>query len=145
LISAPGTKGSRTEALAELLDLYPTLAELCALPRAEGVEGTSLVPVLQNPKASVKEFAITQHPRPAYFDRDSPPSPEVMGYSLRTDRFRYTEWRNWKTGQTDARELYDHQSDPDETQNMVDEPRYAGDVKKSAALLLNLHPIVRPK
>ena len=145
LISAPGTKGSRTEALAELLDLYPTLAELCGLPRAEGVEGTSLVPVLQNPKASVKEFAITQHPRPAYFDRDSPPSPEVMGYSLRTDRFRYTEWRNWKTGQTDARELYDHQSDPDETQNMVDEPRYAGDVKKSAALLLNLHPIVRPK
>ncbi len=146
LISAPGmANGSRTEALAELLDIYPTLVELCGLPAANGVEGKSLAPVLKDPKASVKEFALTQHPRPAYYNNDTPPDPEVMGYSIRTDRFRYAEWRNWKTGATDARELYDHQSDPDETRNVVDEPQFAGDVKKSAALLQGLHPYVGPK
>jgi iduronate 2-sulfatase len=146
LISAPGmANGSRTEALAELLDIYPTLVELCELPAASGVEGKSLAPVLKDPKEWVKEFALTQHPRPAYYNNDTPPNPEVMGYSIRTDRFRYAEWRNWKTGATDARELYDHQSDPDETQNLVDEPQFAGDVKKSAALLQGLHPYVGPK
>ncbi|HEY2415505.1 MAG TPA: sulfatase [Pirellulaceae bacterium] len=146
LISAPGmAKGSRTEALAELLDIYPTLVELCGLPAASGVEGKSLVPVLKNPRTSVKEFALTQHPRPAYYNNDTPPDPEVMGYSIRTDRFRYAEWRNWKTGTADARELYDHRSDPDETRNVVDEPQYAGDVKKSAAMLQGLHPFVGPK
>jgi iduronate 2-sulfatase len=137
--------GSRTESLAELLDIYPTLVELCGLPAASGVEGKSLAPVLKDPKTAVKEFALTQHPRPAYYNNDTPPDPEVMGYSIRTDRFRYAEWRNWKTGATDARELYDHQSDPDETRNVVDEPQFAADVKTSAALLQNLHPFVGPK
>lgn len=146
LISAPGMlNGSRTEALAELLDLYPTLVDLCGLPAANGVEGKSLVPVLKNPQTSVKEFALTQHPRPAYYDRDLPPNPETMGYSLRTDRFRYAEWRDWKTGAAVGRELYDHQSDPDETRNVVEATEHAGEVKKLAAMLEGAKPVVRGK
>jgi iduronate 2-sulfatase len=145
LIAAPGmANGSKTDALAELLDLYPTLVEVCGLPQPPGLEGTSLVPVLKDPKATVNESALTQHPRPAYYDRDSPLAPAAMGYSLRTDRFRYTEWRDWKSGATAARELYDHQSDPDETRNVAADPRYADDLKKSAALLQSYQPFVHP-
>ncbi len=147
LICAPGmANGSRTEALAELLDIYPTLVDLCGLPPATGVDGTSLVPVLKNPAAAtVKPAALTQHPRPAYYDRDSPPNPTTMGYSLRTDRFRYIELRDWKTGVTQARELYDHQTDPDETKNIADNPQHTADVQTSAALLQSLNPYVQPR
>jgi iduronate 2-sulfatase len=146
LISAPGmANGSRTEALAELIDLYPTLVELCGLPVANGLDGKSLAPVLKNPQTSVKEFALTQHPRPAYYDRDSPPNPQTMGYSLRTDRFRYAEWRDWKTGATVARELYDHQSDPEETRNVAEALEHADEVKKLAAMLESAKPVVRGK
>ena len=117
IISTPGMKkpGTKTEALAELLDLYPTLAEVCSLPAPAGVEGTSLVPVLDDPGASVKDAAATQHPRPAYFKGQ----PDVMGRSVRTARYRYTEWRKFKTGKLVAAELYDHQVDPLETVNVV--------------------------
>jgi len=124
IISAPGMKrpGVKTEALAELLDLYPTLVDLCGLPKAEGLDGMSLVPVLENPAASVKEGAYTQHPRPAYFKG----SPDVMGRSVRTARYRYTEWRNFTTGELVASELYDHEKDPLETVNVVSGAGNAG-------------------
>lgn len=117
IFSTPGMKrrGVKTDALAELLDLYPTLVDLCGLPKAEGLEGTSLVPVLDNPDSRVKEAAFTQHPRPAYFTG----APDVMGRSVRTNRYRYTEWRNFKTGEVVASELYDHEKDPLETVNVV--------------------------
>jgi arylsulfatase A-like enzyme len=44
-----------------------------------------------------------------------------MGYATRTDRYRYVEWRNWKTGAVQARELYDHETDPNETKNLAKE------------------------
>jgi len=90
------------------------------------LEGASLVPVLNNPKAQVKPAAITQHPRPAYYKGQ----PEFMGYSARTERWRYTEWRNWKTGTVVARELYDHDKDPLETVNV------AGDMKNKETLAI---------
>ena len=128
IFSAPGMKqpGVKTGAMAELLDLYPTLVDLCKLPKVEGLEGTSLVPVLDNPASSVKAAAFTQHPRPAYFKG----SPDVMGRSVRTTRYRYTEWRNFKTGELVASELYDHQKDPLETVNVVSESANAGVVSE---------------
>jgi iduronate 2-sulfatase len=120
IIATPKTAqpGVKTDALAELLDLYPTLAELCGLPKPMGVEGTSLVPVLEDPRARVKQAAYTQHPRPAYFKE----APDVMGRSVRTARYRYTEWRDFKTGELVASELYDHKHDPLETVNVVADP-----------------------
>lgn len=132
IIAAPGMKhpGAKTGALAELLDLYPTLLELCGLPEPEGIEGTSLVPVLENPNASVKDAAYTQHPRPAYFQG----TPEVMGRSVRSVRYRYTEWTDFQTGKLLAAELYDHQLDPLETVNVADDPIHAEGVSECQRL-----------
>jgi len=118
IIAAPKLKTAnrKTSALVELLDLYPTLSELCGLPKPVGVQGKSLVPVLKDPGAKVKDAAFTQHPRPAYYKG----RPDVMGYSVRTTNYRYTEWRDWETGKTVARELYAHDKDPAETRNIVD-------------------------
>ena len=108
--------GQRVDAIAELLDLYPTLADLCGLRPPSNLQGQSLRPILENPKVEGKGFALTQHCRPAY-----PPAgedPDVMGYSLRVDRYRYTEWRDFDSGVTLAQELYDHETDPHETVNV---------------------------
>lgn len=117
IIATPGMAqpGVKTDALAELLDLYPTLADVCGLPKPDGVEGVSLLPVLNDPKSTVRDAAATQHPRPAYFQGE----PEVMGRSIRTAKYRYTEWRKFKTGELVAAELYDHDTDPRETVNVA--------------------------
>ena len=107
--------GSKVMSPVELLDLYPTLVDLCGLPSAKGLEGKSLRPVLANPKAIHKPAAFTQHPRPVYYKGQ----PTVMGYSIRTGQYRYTEWRNWKTGKIVARELYEHRTDPGENTNIA--------------------------
>ncbi|WP_372898868.1 sulfatase-like hydrolase/transferase [Stieleria sp.] len=122
IIDAPKHQtAGRTEALVELLDLYPTLTELCGLQTPSDVEGVSLVPLLDDPSASVHEVALTQTPRPNYLRGKLP---EVMGYSIRTKPFRYTEWRDFKTEQVLARELYDHRKDSHETVNVVDHDEY---------------------
>lgn len=105
--------GKASDALVELLDLYPTLVDLADLPAAPGLEGRSLGPLLADPDATVKPAAYTQHPRPAYYKGQ----PEAMGCSVRTARYRYTEWRDFATGRVVARELYDHRTDPAETRN----------------------------
>ena len=120
IIRVPNHKpGQKTKSLVELLDLYPTLAELCNLPVPKELEGKSLRPILADPQATVKDAALTQHPRPAYSPAGK--NPEAMGYSIRTDRYRYTEWRKFKSKEILARELYDHQTDPDETKNLAEE------------------------
>ncbi|MEW6303873.1 MAG: sulfatase [Verrucomicrobiota bacterium] len=146
IIAPPKTKhaGAKTDSLAELMDLYPTLSDLCGLPKPAGVEGVSLVPVLNNPKATLRSVALTQHSRPAYYDREPSKTPTTMGYSIRTDRFRYTEWRDWKSGATVARELYDHSADPDETRNVADNSKFSKDVEACAHLLQELRPVVQP-
>ncbi|MAS93215.1 MAG: iduronate sulfatase [Verrucomicrobiales bacterium] len=125
IISVPGLKkGQRTRALAELMDLYPTLADLCELDETpDDLEGESLVPVLHDPASSVREAAMTQTPRPNYLRGKMP---EIMGYSIRSDHFRYTEWRDFESGETTARELYDHRSDPLETVNVISEKKFEG-------------------
>ena len=115
--------GKPSTALVEALDLFPTLVDLCGLPGPTGLEGRSLAPLLTNPATAIKAAAFTQHPRPAYFDRESTSTPQAMGVSIRTATVRYTEWRDWTTGRTLARELYDAQADPGETHNRVDDPQ----------------------
>jgi iduronate 2-sulfatase len=106
IISAPGAKafGQSTTSLAELVDLYPTLADLCELKVPEYLDGVSLKPILNDRQQRVKEAAFTQLRR-GNFD----------GYSIRTDRFRYTLWDSGKKGE----QLYDMENDPSETQNLA--------------------------
>ena len=144
LIRAPGISQAdkKSHSIAELLDLFPTLTELCDLPAPEGLEGTSLVPVLCDPSKSVKQAAFTQHPRPVYYDRTPSKQPESMGISVRTAKVRYTEWRDWKTGETIARELYTDADEPAETQSLIDHPSTAADQREAAELLRRQFPML---
>jgi len=133
IIAAPGFRGGqRTASLVELLDLYPTLLDLCGLKPPHRLAGRSLRPLLKDPQARLRSAALTQTPRPNY---PRGKAPRVMGYSIRTDRFRYTEWRDFATGQVTARELYDHRSDPGETRNVIGSGRYAGKLPDLSRLL----------
>jgi iduronate 2-sulfatase len=142
LFAAPGVgaAGRETAALAELIDLFPTLSDLCGLPKVPGLEGTSLVPVLRDPTHPVKPAAYTQHPRPSYYDREPEKVPRAMGYSVRTAAVRYTEWRDWRTGATIARELYEEADAPAEIRSLPDEARLAGAQAEAERLLSGLFP-----
>ncbi len=119
IIATPQTtSGQSTDALAELLDLYPTLADLCGLEAPANLEGRSLRPLLERTADAVKPAALTQHTRPAYPSDEEPLV--AMGYAMRTPRYRYVEWRSVRDGSVMARELYDHQADPRETVNLAE-------------------------
>ncbi len=100
------------------------------------LEGRSLRGVLDDPAATVKSCAITQHTRPAYPSEEEPLA--VMGYSMRTDRYRYAEWRDVADGHVQARELYDHREDPAETVNLADHPEHAATIKQLASQLASV-------
>ena len=121
IISVPGQKnqGSKTNALVELVDIYPTLAEICGLEKPKSVEGTSLRPLMGQPDLPWKRAVFSQYPRDRTGNRHRGHG-DIMGYAMKTDRFRYVEWREWKTQKIVSRELYDHQTDPDEMQNVVE-------------------------
>jgi iduronate 2-sulfatase len=146
IISTPlmKTAGRRTESLAELMDLFPTLSELCGLPAPKGIDGTSLTPVLSDPSTTVRTSALTQHSRPAYYDREGKDAPTHMGYSIRSATHRYTEWRDWQTGVTVERELYDHINDPDETVNLAGQADQGAVVARHVDLLAGMRPVVTP-
>jgi len=117
IMAGPGipaeSAGKSTKALAEMVDFYPTLAEWCGLKAPGYVSGVSQMPVLKNP-------ATTNPPRVGAFTQ------YADGYSLRTDRYRYTEWgENGKGGN----ELYDHESDPTEMKNLAGLANQAAVVK----------------
>ena len=120
LISVPGQKaaGRRSASLAEFIDIYPTLADLCGLPKPKDVEGVSLKPVLDDAAAKVRPVAISQYPR-------SDAGKSLMGYSLRDDRWRLTLWRDRATNAIHATELYDEVGDPHETVNVAAKPEHA--------------------
>jgi iduronate 2-sulfatase len=122
IIVAPGIgrAGAKTNAVTELIDLFPTLTELCGLPAPDKLDGVSLVPTLKDSSATVKPAALTQHPRHALYWGGGPEAqPHTMGYALRTDRWSYHEWRDFKTGHLVGLELYDEQADPQETENLA--------------------------
>ena len=134
IIAAPGKKhGVTSNALVELVDLYPTLADLGGLRIPDNLEGTSLVPLLTKPDQPWKSAVFSQFPRPWIYKG----SPELMGYTMRTDRYRYVEWRNFKTAEVKAMELYDRQADPAELNNIADIPANAAVVQELKQKLKN--------
>jgi iduronate 2-sulfatase len=137
---AKAVRGLKTRSLVESLDMFPTLVELCGLPKPEGLEGVSLVPLLRDGSFVVHQAAYTQHPRPAYFDRTPSKTPEAMGCSVRTDEVRYTEWREWGTNKVLARELYDSTGDPNELHNLIDSQQLASAQREAEALLKKRFP-----
>lgn len=120
IMRVPGKRsvaGRRSPRTVELLDLYPTLVELSGLPAYSRNEGKSLTPLLARPT----DRAWT---KPAL-------SQVRGGRSVRTERWRYTEWEGGKKG----RELYDHRRDPGEMRNLAESPRYAATVAKLRTML----------
>lgn len=119
IISVPGMKnaGSRTRSIVEMVDYFPTLAELSGLPAPTAKPGISQAAVVGDASKSPRTSALTQH-------RD--------GYSLRTDRYRYTEWG---AQGKDGAELYDHASDPREMTNLAGKPELAATVAGLKKLL----------
>lgn len=112
IIVAPGqkAKGAASPRTVELLDLYPTLADLAGLKAPENLEGASLKPLLDRPDAEWNRPAFTQVWRGNF-----------AGHSVRTERYRYTEWDDGKQGV----ELYDYLTDPEELQNLALDPQHA--------------------
>lgn len=110
IIAVPGMRsaGRACARPVELLDLYPTLADLAGLPAPDGLQGTSLRPLLEHPRAEWRRPAFTQVQRGGF-----------PGHSVRTERWRYTEWDFGKRGL----ELYDHRRDPAEMRNLASDPR----------------------
>lgn len=146
IVAKPGARaaGKHTQALAELLDFFPTLTAACGLPTPDGLAGKSLLPILDDASASGKPAAFTQHPRPAYYNREPDKQPKAMGCSVRTSRVRYTEWRDWKTGAVVARELYEHPADAAELKNAIDRPDLADAQREAAELLAKNFPPTKP-
>lgn len=116
IIRAPGARGNGRECrrVVEFVDIYPTLLDLAGLETPRDLAGRSLRPLLEDPLAEWDGAAVTQILRPADSRLDEP----VMGRSIRTERWRYTDWAEGAAGE----ELYDHHSDPHEFQNLAVDP-----------------------
>jgi iduronate 2-sulfatase len=112
------TAGRAATTPAELVDLYPTLAQLCGLTAPQHLQGVSLVPALDDPARRLRQEALTVTVSRGYQMHPELPRPKektIMGYTLRTPRHRYTEWNAGEYGA----ELYDYQTDPDEFTNLA--------------------------
>ena len=133
MMSIPDQKaGIRIQSIVEFTDIFPTLCDLVNIPKPKYLDGISLVPIINNPKSEIREYALSQYPR----DSDK------MGYSIRTKRFRYTVWfsKNFRTNmQYDensaiARELYDYKKDPLETENIINKLKYQKEKRRMEKL-----------
>ncbi|HEY2574632.1 MAG TPA: sulfatase [Verrucomicrobiaceae bacterium] len=122
IIIAPGAKGNGKSSprTVEFVDLYPTLAELAGLTPPANLQGKSLKSLLDDPQASWSKPAFTQVWRGSF-----------AGHSVRTEKWRYTEWDGGKEGV----ELYDQDADPKEYTNLAADPKHAATVKELKALV----------
>ena len=169
IVSTPlmKAKGRKTDALVELIDIYPTLCELAGLPKPDHLRGRSFAPLLNDPDKKWKKIAISQFPNPALREwAANPLSPSMrktffgplikeveeriknqqgkqwnrelfennlMGYTLRTDRYRLVAWLDYRDVRADPLylELFDHKKDPTENRNVAqDYPEKADELLK---------------
>lgn len=120
---AKGGKGATSGSPAEFVDIYPTLCDLAGIAKPSALQGDSLVPVLDDPAAKVKDFAVSQYPRGGG-------AKEMMGYAFRDGRYRYVRWAPKNApAELKAEELYDYESDPLETRSLIDDPARADILK----------------
>ena len=134
IVAAPGLKanGKRSDSLVELLDVYPTLCDLCGLPAPKHLQGQSLRPILDDPAFVLHEGAFTQARRGK--------NAEFWGRTVRTARWRCTQWDEGKNGV----ELYDHDADPHEYTNLAADPRHAATLQKLITLLDSQLSLAKP-
>ncbi|WP_345686280.1 sulfatase [Novipirellula caenicola] len=133
IVAAPGmAQGKVAETPVGLIDLYPTLSELCGVKSPANLQGQSLVPILKDPAQTGRGWALTQVMRGG--------KKGFFGYTLRTPRWRYTEWDEGKAGS----ELYDHEADPTEQNNLANSPSHAATVKELSAMLRKALPQTFP-
>jgi len=137
IIRAPGyTIGQEANTMTELVDIFPTLLEYTGFEIPDYIEGESLIPVLEDPETQIKDYAISQ-----YFRGE-----DIMGYSMRTERYRITLWLkgDYKNGYIfrepviDAIELYDYKTDPQEKVSQAHNPEYSKIVEELKTKLLDL-------
>jgi iduronate 2-sulfatase len=131
IISDPRAKkaaGRTTEAIVELIDLYPTLASLCGLPAPPDLEGSCFRDLVNSPQQRGKIAAFSQH------QSKLPGEAAAVGYSVRTAEFRYTRWQTPR-GQTVAEELYEMDDARTANRNLVREANYALTANKLRELL----------
>lgn len=135
IVVAPGVAraGAKTAALAETVDIYPTLCELAGLPAPQGLDGASFAAALQSPAASTKEAVFHAYPRN-----------QLMGRAVRAERYRLVEWKKiGAPADTAEIELYDYASDPDETKNLAaDRPEVVAQLRALLARLPEAKPQV---
>jgi len=141
IMAGPGiTKGGVAQAPVGLIDLYPTLTEMAGVKAPDNLQGQSLVPILKDPKAEGRGWVISQVVRGGGFKRMGASAAlgdngkRLFGYSLRTPRWRYTEWDEGKAG----RELYDHDTDPKELTNLAEKAEHAATVTELSTQLAGI-------
>lgn len=125
IIRLPGATGNGKPCprTVSFVDLYPTLSEVCGLPTPSGLEGHSLAPLLHDPAAAWTHPAYTVAKNGPFF-----------GTSVRTERWRYTEWDGGKSGSV----LFDHENDPHELRNLSADPQHAETITQMKSLLKKL-------
>ncbi len=136
IVSVPSMKtaGQASKALTEMVDIYPTLADLCGLTPPKTVQGNSLRSILDDPRSQPgKEGALSVTISRAYRMHKEIKKKDIIGHSIRTPRYRYTEWDAGEFGV----ELYDYQSDPEEYTNLARVPGNEELLKRMKQLLDN--------
>ena len=147
IIAGPGIKSGKTNSLSEFVDVFPTICDLAGVPIPNKLDGLSLKPLMLNNNAKVNDYSISQYPRKlkklemikkGYTDS------KMMGYSLRTDKYRFTIWMNnftskqpFNESQVYASEMYDYVKDPLEKVNVVNDKDYATISKELKAKMLD--------
>jgi arylsulfatase A-like enzyme len=134
IIAAPGIKGGKTNSQSEFVDVFPTICNLAGLPIPNQLDGKSLKPLMLNNKASVKDYSVSQYPRKLKKDEVKKLGYEkgdLMGYTLRNKRYRYTIWMNdfnskqvFAPSKVYATELYDYEKDALEKVNLINDSAY---------------------